>query len=46
MLKKLSKALLYPMSLPKYLSFDNTKYNWKPDIDYRKNPHLYKVGKG
>ncbi len=26
--------------------FDNEKYKWKADIDYRKNPHLYKVGRG
>ena len=22
------------------------EYAWKPDIDYRENPHLYKVGRG
>lgn len=26
--------------------FDVSKYYWKEDIDYRKNPQLYKVGKG
>ncbi len=31
---------------PSYLDFDNKKYYWKPDIDYKKHPELYKVGKG
>ena len=31
---------------PSYLNFDNTKYAWKNTIDYRKNPDLYRVGKG
>lgn len=31
---------------PSYLDFDETKYQWKPDIDYRENPHLYQIGKG
>lgn len=34
------------MSGPSYLNFDNKNYPWKRDIDYRKNPHLYRVGKG
>lgn len=34
------------MSLPSYLNFDKTTYYWKKDIDYRKYPHKYKVGKG
>ena len=34
------------MNEPSYLNFDNKNYPWKRDIDYRKNPHLYKVGKG
>jgi hypothetical protein len=31
---------------PSYLDFDKKSYAWKPDIDYRKNPEKYKVGKG
>ncbi|TWR31205.1 DUF4385 domain-containing protein [Mucilaginibacter pallidiroseus] len=31
---------------PSYLNFEKTAYAWKPDIDYRKNPEAYKVGKG
>lgn len=31
---------------PSYLGFDKTKYAWKPDVDYRKHPELYRVGKG
>jgi hypothetical protein len=31
---------------PSYLNFDKEQYPWKPDIDYRKNPEAYRVGKG
>lgn len=31
---------------PSYLDFDNSAYAWKPDIDYRQHPELYRVGKG
>jgi len=34
------------MDKPSYLNFDHSKYSWKPDIDYRKNPGAYRVGKG
>lgn len=34
------------MDKPSYLNFDHSKYLWKPDIDYRKHPELYRVGKG
>ena len=34
------------MNKPSYVGFEHDKYSWKPDIDYRKNPHLYKVGRG
>ncbi len=34
------------MDKPSYLNFDNDAYAWKPDIDYRKHPELYRVGKG
>src|SRR5688572_4223420 len=35
-----------PMRKPSYLNFDNKSYYWKKNIDYRKYPELYKVGKG
>ncbi|RZM30233.1 MAG: DUF4385 domain-containing protein [Pedobacter sp.] len=31
---------------PSYLDFDIKKYPWKANIDYRKNPSAYRVGKG
>ncbi len=31
---------------PSYVGFKSKEYHWKPNIDYRKNPHLYKVGRG
>lgn len=31
---------------PSYLDFDKKSYAWRPDIDYRKQPEKYKVGKG
>lgn len=31
---------------PSYVDFDHSSYQWKSDVDYRKNPHLYKVGRG
>ncbi|WP_442591381.1 DUF4385 domain-containing protein [Pedobacter sp. AW31-3R] len=31
---------------PSYLNFDTGSYPWKPDIDYRRHPEKYKVGKG
>ena len=34
------------MNKQSYLNFDNDLYPWKPDIDYRTHPELYKVGKG
>jgi hypothetical protein len=34
------------MSKPSYLDFDIGNYAWKPDIDYRVHPELYRVGKG
>jgi hypothetical protein len=34
------------MSTPSYVNFNHKDYAWKKDIDYRKEPHLYKVGKG
>ena len=34
------------MKQPSYVGFKSNEYHWKPNIDYRKNPHLYKVGRG
>ena len=34
------------MEKPSYLDFDRSKYHWRPDVDYRANPELYRVGKG
>lgn len=31
---------------PSYLHFNSDEYPWKPDVDYRKHPELYRVGKG
>lgn len=31
---------------PSFINFDHSDYPWKPDIDYRKHPKLYRVGKG
>lgn len=35
-----------PRMTPSYLNFDRSRYPWKKDTDYRKNPELYRVGKG
>jgi hypothetical protein len=34
------------MKQPSYVDFDHDSYEWKSDIDYRQNPHLYKIGRG
>lgn len=34
------------MRKPSYLNFNYREYPWKPDVDYRLHPDLYKVGKG
>jgi len=31
---------------PSHLSFDGRAYPWKADIDYRRHPEQYRVGKG
>ena len=31
---------------PSYLDFNKAAYAWKRDVDYRKHPELYKIGKG
>ena len=38
--------LIVPKSQPTYVGFDQENYRWKADIDYRKNPHLYNIGRG
>ena len=34
------------MDKPSYLNFDKEAYPWKKDVDYRRHPELYRVGKG
>ena len=34
------------MKQPSYVGFKSKEYHWKPNIDYRENPDLYKVGRG
>lgn len=34
------------MDKPSYINFNYKDYAWKPDIDYRAHPELYRVGKG
>ena len=34
------------MKQPSYVGFKSKEYHWKPNIDYRENPELYKVGRG
>jgi hypothetical protein len=34
------------MHQPTYLNFDHSRSHWRPDVDYRANPELYRVGKG
>lgn len=31
---------------PTYVDFDKESYHWKPDINYRKHPEKYKIGRG
>ena len=31
---------------PSYVDFDYDSYKWKSNIDYKKNPHLYEIGRG
>jgi hypothetical protein len=31
---------------PSTLDFDRSRYAWKPDVDYRTHPKLYRVGRG
>ena len=34
------------MKQPSYVDFDEESYQWKKGINYKKNPHLYKIGRG
>ena len=34
------------MKQPSYVGFKSKEYHWKPNIDYRENPHLYEIGRG
>ena len=31
---------------PSALDFDKAAYRWKPDVDYRRHPQRYRIGKG
>jgi len=35
-----------PNRKPSYLNFDKDSYPWKAEVDYRRQPELYRVGKG
>ena len=34
------------MNKPSYVDFEPSTYAWKADIDYRKHPELYRIGRG
>ena len=34
------------MNKPSYVDFEPKTYAWKADIDYRKHPELYRIGRG
>ena len=34
------------MKQPSYVGFDEKSYLWKPNVNYRKNPTMYRVGRG
>ena len=34
------------MNKPSYVGFDEKSYHWKPNVNYRKNPTMYRVGRG
>lgn len=44
--KNINKQQHKEQRKPSYLDFDESKYHWKPNIDYRKHPDEYRVGKG
>jgi|TARA_B100000085_G_scaffold234481_1_gene222355 hypothetical protein len=31
---------------PSYIDFSHSDYKWRADIDYRKNPGMYRIGRG
>jgi hypothetical protein len=33
-------------SKPSYVDFEPATYAWSPDIDYRRHPELYRIGRG
>ncbi|MCD8739846.1 DUF4385 domain-containing protein [Mucilaginibacter roseus] len=42
----MSFATRSDMDRPSDLNFERDNYPWKPGIDYRRHPELYRVGKG
>lgn len=40
------KCLSKPRKKSLYLNFDQEVYRWKQDVDYRRHPESYLVGKG
>ena len=34
------------MDKPTYVGFEQDKYHWKPDVDYKQNPFQYRIGRG
>jgi len=34
------------MKQPSYVDFNEKSYHWKAGIDYRKNPSMYRIGRG
>ena len=34
------------MNKPTYVGFEQDKYHWKPDVDYKQNPLEYRIGRG
>ena len=34
------------MDKPTYVGFEQDKYHWKPDVDYKQNPLEYRIGRG
>ena len=34
------------MKKPTYVGFQRKEYKWKNYVDYRRNPHLYEIGRG
>ena len=34
------------MDKPTYVGFEQDKYHWKPNVDYKQNPLEYRIGRG